>query len=300
MIYTFTLSPALDYVMNVPFLSYDDINRASSEKIFYGGKGINVSSVLHELQVDSVSLGFIGGFTGKELVRLMANDGLKSDFTEISGGNTRINVKLRFDGELDINAAGPVVSQEELNELFKKLDKIKSGDCVVLSGSVPSSLPDDIYEQILERLSDKDVRAAVDTTGKRLLDTLCRKPFLIKPNHHELAEMFGKKELTYAEITEYGKELQNRGAQNVLVSCGEKGAVLIDESGRVTCADAVRGRLINSVGCGDSMVAGFLAGMELKNDIEYAFRLSVACSAATAFSEGLGKKDLIYEILKKL
>lgn len=295
MIYTVTFNPALDYVMNAKNLSSNDINRAESVKIYYGGKGINVSAVLKELDIPSVALGFVGGFSGNELIRLMAEDGIQSDFIELEIGCTRINVKIRSDKELDINADGPKIPEEKIEELFEKLDTLRDGDFLVLAGSIPSSLPKDIYCKIIEALQNKDIRIVVDTSGKALLNTLKFKPFLIKPNHHELGEIFGEELNDTEKIIEYGKKLQNMGAENVLISRGEKGAVLIDETGKVHIADAVKGKLVNSVGCGDSMVAGFIAGYVEHEDFEYALKLSVAAASATAFSEELGKKK---EILK--
>lgn len=295
MIYTVTFNPALDYVMNVKNLSDYDINRAENEKIYYGGKGINVSAVLKELDIPSVALGFVGGFSGNELVRLMNEDRIQSDFVELQSGRTRINVKIRSSKEIDINADGPKIPEDKIDELFEKLNTLCDGDFLVLAGSIPSSLPHDIYSGIMEKLQNKDIKIVVDTSGEALLNTLKFKPFLIKPNHHELGEIFGEEMNTTEKVIEYGKKLQDMGAVNVLVSRGEKGAVLIDENGKVHIASAVTGRLVNSVGCGDSMVAGFIAGYIQSGDYEYALKLSVAAASATAFSVGLAKKN---EILK--
>lgn len=297
MIYTVTFNPALDYVLNVKKLSDDDINRAESEKIYYGGKGINVSAVLKELDIPSTALGFVGGFSGKELIRLMNKDGIQSDFIELENGYTRINVKIRSENELDINADGPEIPKDKIDELFQKLDYLCDGDFLVLAGSIPSSLPSDIYSKIMENLQNKDVKIAVDTSGKALVKSLSYKPFLIKPNHHELGEIFGEEMNTVEKIIEHGRRLQSMGARNVLVSRGENGAVLIDENGKIHIADAIKGQLVNSVGCGDSMVAGFIAGYIQSGNYEYALKLSVATSAATAFSPELAKKK---EILKNI
>lgn len=299
-VYTVTFNPALDYVINVKKLSTNDINRAESEKLYYGGKGINVSAVLSQLGVPTVAMGFKGGFTGNELVRLMNEDGISSDFVELSDGCTRINVKLRSEKELDINADGPKICESDLNRLFDKLKNLADGDFLVLAGSTPSSLSKDIYSIIMGKLQGKNIKIAVDTSGEALRNVLKYKPFLIKPNHHELGEIFGEEMHDTKTVIEYGKKLQDMGAQSVLVSRGEKGAVLITETGEIYITGAVKGKLVNSVGCGDSMVAGFLAGYIQSKNFEYALKLSVAASAATAFSSKLGKKDEIEQIFNNI
>lgn len=300
MVYTVTFNPALDYVMNVEKLSTDDINRTESEELYYGGKGINVSAILSRLNIPTVALGFTAGFTGKKLKEMLDDDGIKNDFTELNSGFTRINVKVKFGKELDINANGPEITADEIKELFLKLKKLNDGDYLVLAGSVPASLPDDLYSKILEELSGKNINIVVDTTGNQLLNVLKYKPFLIKPNHHELGEIFGQEMDTTEKITEYAKKLQDMGAVNVLVSRGGDGAVLVDGNGTVHPAAAVEGTLVNSVGCGDSMVAGFIAGYITNKSYSEALKLSVASSAATAFSKELAKADEIYKIYKNL
>lgn len=300
MVYTVTFNPALDYVMNVEKLSTDDINRTESEELYYGGKGINVSAILSRLNIPTVALGFTAGFTGKKLREMMDDDGIKNDFTELNSGFTRINVKVKFGKELDINANGPEITADEIKELFLKLKKLNDGDYLVLAGSVPASLPDDLYSKILEELSGKNINIVVDTTGNQLLNVLKYKPFLIKPNHHELGEIFGQEMDTTEKITEYAKKLQEMGAVNVLVSRGGDGAVLVDGNGTVHPAAAVEGTLVNSVGCGDSMVAGFIAGYITNKSYSEALKLSVASSSATAFSKELAKADEIYKIYKNL
>lgn len=300
MVYTVTFNPALDYVMNVEKLSTDDINRTESEELYYGGKGINVSAILSRLNIPTVALGFTAGFTGKKLKEMLDDDGIKNDFTELNSGFTRINVKVKFGKELDINANGPEITAEKIKELFLKLKKLNDGDYLVLAGSVPASLPDDLYSKILEELSGKNINIVVDTTGNQLLNVLKYKPFLIKPNHHELGEIFGQEMDTTEKITEYAKKLQEMGAVNVLVSRGGDGAVLVDGNGTVHPAAAVEGTLVNSVGCGDSMVAGFIAGYITNKSYSEALKLSVASSAATAFSKELAKADEIYKIYKNL
>lgn len=300
MVYTVTFNPALDYVMNVEKLSTDDINRTESEELYYGGKGINVSAILSRLNIPTVALGFTAGFTGQKLKEMLDDDGIKNDFTELNSGFTRINVKVKFGKELDINANGPEITADKIKELFLKLKKLNDGDYLVLAGSVPASLPDDLYSKILEELSGKNINIVVDTTGNQLLNVLKYKPFLIKPNHHELGEIFGQEMDTTEKITEYAKKLQDMGAVNVLVSRGGDGAVLVDGNGTVHPAAAVEGTLVNSVGCGDSMVAGFIAGYITNKSYSEALKLSVASSAATAFSKELAKADEIYKIYKKL
>ena len=300
MVYTVTFNPALDYVMNVEKLSTDDINRTESEELYYGGKGINVSAILSRLNIPTVALGFTAGFTGKKLKEMLDDDGIKNDFTELNSGFTRINVKVKFGKELDINANGPEITADEIKELFLKLKKLNDGDYLVLAGSVPASLPDDLYSKILEELSGKNINIVVDTTGNQLLNVLKYKPFLIKPNHHELGEIFGQEMDTTEKITEYAKKLQDMGAVNVLVSRGGDGAVLVDGNGTVHPAAAVEGTLVNSVGCGDSMVAGFIAGYITNKSYSEALKLSVASSSATAFSKELAKADEIYKIYKNL
>ena len=300
MVYTVTFNPALDYVMNVEKLSTDDINRTESEELYYGGKGINVSAILSRLNIPTVALGFTAGFTGKKLKEMLDDDGIKNDFTELNSGFTRINVKVKFGKELDINANGPEITADKIKELFMKLKKLNDGDYLVLAGSVPASLPDDLYSKILEELSGKNINIVVDTTGNQLLNVLKYKPFLIKPNHHELGEIFGQEMDTTEKITEYAKKLQEMGAVNVLVSRGGDGAVLVDGNGTVHPAAAVEGTLVNSVGCGDSMVAGFIAGYITNKSYSEALKLSVASSSATAFSKELAKADEIYKIYKNL
>lgn len=300
MVYTVTFNPALDYVMNLDSVSTDDINRTRSEELYYGGKGINVSAILTRLEIPNIALGFTAGFTGKKIKEMMDRDGIKNDFIELDNGFTRINVKIKFGKELDINANGPEIGKDKIEELFGKLGNLKSGDFLVLAGSVPSALPDDLYSKILETLEDKRVNVVVDTTGNQLLNVLKYKPFLIKPNHHELSEIFGEDMDTTEKITVYARKLIEMGAKNVLVSRGGDGALLIDENNKVYPRDAVEGKLVNSVGCGDSMVAGFIAGYIKSHNYEEALKLSVASSAATAFSIELAKGDEIYNIYKTL
>lgn len=300
MVYTVTFNPALDYVMNLNKLSTDDINRTVSEELYYGGKGINVSAILFRLGIPNIALGFTAGFTGKKLREMLNADGIKNDFVELEKGFTRINVKIKYSKELDINANGPEITDDKITELFTRLKQLKEGDYLVLAGSVPPSLPDDLYSTILRELYGRGVRAVVDTTGNQLLNVLKYKPFLIKPNHHELAEIFGEEMDSAEKITVFAEKLKEMGAVNVLVSRGGDGAVLVDGDGGVHIAGAVKGRLINSVGCGDSMVAGFIAGYIKSGNYRDALKLSVASSAATAFSKELAKAEEINKIYKTL
>ncbi len=295
MIYTLTFNPAVDYYITVDDLKLGEVNRTKSEQIHFGGKGINVSLVLKEFGIQSVALGFVGGFTGDALENYLKQIGIDCDFVKIAG-NTRINVKLN---DTDINAAGPDISLQELQELYKKLEKLKSGDFLVLSGSVPKSLPQNTYEAILEQLKDRNVNFVVDAEGDLLLDTLKYNPFLIKPNHHELGEIFGVEINDFDTALIYVKKLQDMGAKNVMVSLGEKGAVLIDGNGETYMKKAPKGEIISAVGAGDSAVAAFLA--EYLNGANYknCLKLAVAAGSATAFSNGLATREKIEEIVKK-
>lgn len=297
MIYTVTFNPALDYMLHVKDLQSDDINRAESEQLYYGGKGINVSVILSRLGVENQALGFLAGFSGRQIDDMLNADNIKTDFVYLKKGYTRINVKIRSGREIDINACGPEISEQDIEALFEKLKKLKKGDCLVLAGSIPKSLPDDIYEKILEKLTGKEIDFVVDATGNLLKNVLKYKPFMIKPNHHELGEMFSVEIKTLDDIKKYGKMLQKMGARNVLVSRGEDGAALLDENGKLHTMGTVFGRLVSSVGCGDSMVAGFLAGYYKTKDYAYALKLGSACGNATAFSSNLATRDEIEKIL---
>lgn len=296
MVYTVTLNPALDYVMKVGSLRYDDINRSDSEEMYYGGKGINVSVVLTRLGVESKALGFVAGFTGEKLSQMLKEDGIDCDFNYLNHGYTRINVKIKAETELDVNAQGPVIEEDDIKNLLDKLDGIKKGDFLVLAGSIPNTLPDDIYERILLKLDGKGINFVVDATGDLLKNVLAYKPFLIKPNHHELGDLFGVETKTQEDIVLYAKKLQQMGARNVLVSRAKDGATLIDENGDVTTFPNVEGELVNSVGCGDSMVAGFIAGYLEKGDYAHALKLGAACGNATAFSQALASGDEIKRV----
>ncbi len=291
MIYTVTFNPALDYVMNVKNLQSRDINRTESEQLYYGGKGINVSVILSRLGMDSKALGFTAGFSGMQLEEMLEKDGIKTDFVHLKNGYTRINVKIKSDSELDINACGPEIEATDVDALFEKLEQLKKGDTLVLAGSIPKSLPDDIYEKILQRFDSRGLNFVVDATGDLLLNVLKYHPLMVKPNHHELGELFSVNIESIEDIEKYAKKLQDMGARNVLVSRGKNGAALLDEYGVVHTMGNVPGEIVSSVGCGDSMVAGFLAGYYEKKDYAYALKLGSVCGNATAFSPNLASKE---------
>lgn len=300
MIYTVTFNPAIDYVISLPEFVEGKINRSSEEEIFVGGKGINVSIMLHRLGITSKALGFTAGFTGKAIENDLIEQGIETDFIHLKNGSSRINVKIKAELESEINGIGPVVGKEAVDMLFTKLDDLIEGDTLVLAGSIPTSLPNDIYEQIACRLSSKKIMLVIDASGELLLNVLKYRPFLIKPNHHELGEMFGT-EITDSEKARfYAEKLKNKGAENVLVSMAENGAVLLDSNGNFHQINAPLGKVVNSVGAGDSMVAGFLAGYTERKNYEYALSLGIAAGSATAFSKGLSEKEKVYEILSSL
>ena len=299
MIYTVTFNPAIDYVVRTGEMKVGVVNRTESEEIYFGGKGLNVSIILNELGIKSEALGFVAGFTGEAIENGMAKDGIKTDFVHLNNGFSRINVKIQSSFETEINGQGPEISEENIEELFKKLNKIQDGDTIVLAGSIPASLPSDIYERILEYLKNKKIRAIVDATGDLLMNVLKYKPFLIKPNNFELEEIFGVELKTAEDVSEYALKLKEMGAVNVLVSMAGDGAILADEDGKIHACGVCSGTVKNSVGAGDSMVAGFIAGCE-KKGYEYALKLGTAAGGATAFSDGLAKKDLIYSLLEQL
>lgn len=300
MIYTITFNPSLDYIIQVDDFKTGVINRTHKELILAGGKGINVSVVLGNLGHDSTALGFIGGFTGQALKSLLISQGVKNDFIEVQQGFSRINVKMKSDNETEINGQGPVIEQEHIDQLFEKLDAIKDGDTLVISGSIPSHLPDDMYQQILQRLSKKEIRCIVDATKDLLMNVLKYKPYLIKPNNLELSEIFGVDLQERDDVIPYAKKLQEMGAQNVLVSMAGKGAVLVAADGQVLQMDAPKGQVVNSVGAGDSMVAGFLAGMLETNDYHTALEMGICCGSVSAFSDHLATRSEVQDLMKKL
>ena len=300
MIYTVTFNPSLDYIVSVDDFKLGLTNRTSSELILPGGKGTNVSTVLKNLGFESTALGFVAGFTGNEIVKRLNDMGIKSDFISIENGISRINLKLKSIDGTEINGAGPDISEEKVNKLMDKLNQLKEGDVLVLAGSIPSSMSDNIYRDIMADLKDRGVMIVVDATKDLLLNVLEYHPFIIKPNNHELGEIFDVKLITREEVIPYGRKLQEKGARNVLVSMAGEGAVLIAEDGQVFDAPAPKGKLINGVGAGDSMVAGFVAGWIEKQDYEYAFHMGVASGSASAFSENLATKEEIINVYNQV
>lgn len=300
MIYTVTFNPSLDYIVSVDDFKLGLTNRTSSELILPGGKGTNVSTVLKNLGFESTALGFVAGFTGNEIVKRLNDMGIKSDFISIENGISRINLKLKSIDGTEINGAGPDISEEKVNELMDKLNQLKEGDVLVLAGSIPPSMSDNIYRDIMADLKDRGVMIVVDATKDLLLNVLEYHPFLIKPNNHELGEIFDVKLTTREEVIPYGRKLQEKGARNVLVSMAGEGAVLIAEDGQVFDTPAPKGKLINGVGAGDSMVAGFVAGWIEKQDYEYAFHMGVASGSASAFSENLATKEEIINVYNQV
>ena len=300
MINTITLNPSLDYIVKVDSFKVDSLNRTEEEKIYAGGKGINVSIVLKNLGVENTALGYVAGFTGDEILRQIENHGVNCDFVKLENGFSRINVKLKSDGETEINGYGPEITEKNLKILNEKLSHLTQGDYLILSGSIPGSVPDDIYESIMSSLLDRGVEFIVDATKELLLKVLKYKPFLIKPNHHELAEMFNVELKDDGDIIKYGKKLQEMGAKNVLISMAGDGAILLPENGEAIKREVPKGILKNSVGAGDSMVAGFLCGYLKNNDIDEAFKMGIATGSASAFSEELATKDEVYKLLEQL
>lgn len=299
MIYTVTFNPALDYVVRMDELALGQVNRTVSEDVQLGGKGINVSWVLREMGHENVALGFVAGFTGKAIEDGLAAKGVATDFIHLPAGLTRINVKLKAGEETEINGKGPDISAEALEELYHKLDALSEGDVLVLAGSIPASMPSDVYESILARLEGKKVLCAVDATRDLLVNVLKYRPFVIKPNNHELGEIFGRTLTTDEEIRECAAKLQEQGARNVLVSMAGDGAMLLDENGVCHRLAAHKGKVKNSVGAGDSMVAGFLAGYLDSGDYEQALRVGSAAGSATAFSDVLATRPEIEALLNK-
>lgn len=312
MIYTVTFNPAIDYVVKMDGLNVGETNRTVSEEYYFGGKGINVSIVLKELGVDSTAMGFISGFTGRSLEEGLQRQGIKTAFVELTEdrGITRINLKIKSGGEdklteTEINGQGPAITTEAVDQLFGRIKALGEGDILVISGSVPSTMPEDTYERILSELSSEDGKAGtripvvVDATGDLLMNVLSYRPFLIKPNNDELADMLGSPMDETEQIIEGAKELKKRGARNVIVSRGSKGAVMVTEEDEVIVQDPIVGKTVNTVGAGDSMVAGFLAGYIKEHSYKYALRLGTAAGSATACSPGLASKEEIERRMSK-
>ena len=300
MIYTVTFNPSLDYIVTVPHFTSGMVNRTSEEKIFPGGKGINVSMVLKNLGLENTALGFYAGFTGNELERLIREKGIRADFIPVKEGMTRINVKMRSDEESEINGQGPAISKADIKTLYEKLDRLSDGDVLVMAGSIPDVMPQTIYMDIMKYLADKDLKIVVDATRDLLVNVLQYHPFLIKPNNHELGEIFDVELLTRESVVPYAKKLQEKGARNVLVSMAGEGAVLVAEDGSVYDTPAPKGELKNGVGAGDSMVAGFMAGWMEKHEYRHAFHMGVASGSASAFSENLATKEEIAGVYQQV
>ena len=298
MIYTVTFNPSLDYVVRLPVLRPGEVNRTEWEALYPGGKGINVSIMLKNLGLESVALGFCAGFTGEAIEHMVQNAGCQTEFIPADEGFSRINVKLRAKEESDINGQGPHIGAGALEALFRRLDTLAEGDILVLAGSIPNTLPEDIYERILERLEGRGVRTVVDATKDLLLNVLKYRPFLIKPNHHELGELFGVTLEREEEILRYAEKLREMGARNVLVSRGKQGAAFLGENGERIVSLPPSGKVVNTVGSGDSMVAGFIAGYLEKKDFRYAVELGLCAGSASAFQEWLAGRDDIMKLMK--
>ena len=299
MIYTVTFNPAIDYIVHTGTMQVGQVNRSQGEKLYFGGKGINVSFVLHELGLPSKALGFVAGFTGAAIEAGIQEQGIATDFVHLDSGFSRINVKIKSGEETELNGQGPNISEAAVAELFEKLNQLQDGDILILAGSIPNTMPADSYEKILAHLSDKKIKVVVDATKDLLLKVLPYHPFLIKPNNHELGELFGVTLHSIEEIATYAKKLQEMGAQNVLISMAGDGALLIDETGKQHVCGVCKGTVKNSVGAGDSMVAGFVAG-SMHGDYEAALKLGTAAGGATAFSEGLAQRAEIERLLQQL
>lgn len=299
MIYTITLNPSLDYIVDVEDFQTGQTNRTASEEIWPGGKGLNVSMVLDQLGIESTALGFLAGFTGEEIARRITGKHIYPDFIKVSRGLSRINLKLRTIDGTEINGSGPEITEKDMALLLNQLDGIQKGEILVLAGSVPPALPEDIYRQMMVRAKASGAKVVVDTTGEKLLSVLPERPFLVKPNNHELGDIFGVKLETRREVLPWALKLKEMGAENVIVSLAGEGAVMVSAEGDIFEAPAPEGRLINAVGAGDAMVAGFLAG-SLLGDAEKAFRLAVAAGSANAFSPHLATKEAIEDICRKV
>ena len=299
MIYTVTFNPAIDYIVHTGTMQVGQVNRSQGEELYFGGKGINVSFVLHELGLPSKALGFVAGFTGAAIEAGIQEQGIATDFVHLDSGFSRINVKIKSGEETELNGQGPNISEAAVAELFEKLNQLQDGDILILAGSIPNTMPADSYEKILAHLSDKKIKVVVDATKDLLLKVLPYHPFLIKPNNHELGELFGVTLHSIEEIATYAKKLQEMGAQNVLISMAGDGALLIDETRKQHVCGVCKGTVKNSVGAGDSMVAGFVAG-SMHGDYEAALKLGTAAGGATAFSEGLAQRAEIERLLQQL
>lgn len=299
MIYTVTVNPSLDYIVEVKSFELGMTNRTDTEKILPGGKGINVSMVLKNLGYESTALGFVAGFTGDELIRKLEEKGIHQEFIRIPEGFTRINLKLKNIDGTEINGQGPYISPRYIQQLLERLKTLQEGDILFLSGSIPGTMPQDFYKQIMEELEGQGIMVIVDATKELLTKVLPYHPFLIKPNNHELGEIFGVKLVTREEVIPYGRKLQEMGAKNVLISMAGEGSVLIAEDGSVVSKGAPKGILVNGVGAGDSMVAGFVVGFLEKHDFTYAYQMGASTGSASAFSENLATREEVEEVMRR-
>ena len=298
MIYTVTFNPSIDYIVSMEEFSLGKTNRTTDEKMYPGGKGINVSTVLTNFGIANIALGFIAGFTGDEIHRLSREHGILCDFIKLPSGNNRINIKLKdFEGT-EINGSGPAIPDKELETLLSQIDRLKDGDYLVLAGSIPTTLPSNIYQIILDNLKEKDIKIVVDATKDLLMNTLSYSPFLIKPNKSELEEALDITINSKDDAIRYARYLQRFGARNVIVSLSGDGAIFVSEEGESFSSDVPPGKLVNAVGAGDSMIAGFLAGWENTKDYGHAFHMAVATGSASAFSEEFATKDAVEKLLK--
>lgn len=300
MIYTVTFNPSLDYIVTVQDFTVGKVNRTKKELVLPGGKGINVSIVLKNLGMASTALGFVAGFTGEEIKRRLAEQEIDTDFIMAGNGMSRINVKLRSNEESEINGIGPDIDEASLSQFMAKIDLLKDGDVLVLAGSIPAVLPETIYRDIMKRLQEKNIMIAVDATKDLLCNVLEYHPFVIKPNNFELGEIFGVELTSREEVVTYAKKLQERGARNVLVSMAGDGAVLVAEDGTTYQSPAPKGKVVNSVGAGDSMVAGFIYGYLTEQNYENAFYTGISCGSASAFSENLATKEEVEAVYRNL
>ena len=300
MIYTVTFNPSLDYIVTVNDFMTGVVNRTSKEIIFPGGKGINVSMVLSNLGYKNTALGFMAGFTGEAIIKMLQEKDISTDFIHVEKGTSRINVKLRAQKETEINGQGPQIESADIKKLYEKLDQLQDGDILVLAGSIPDTMPESMYMDIMDYLKEKNLKIVVDATKDLLLNVLPFRPFLIKPNNHELGEMFHTVITKKEDVITYAKKLQEKGARNVLISMAGDGAVLITEDGQVFQSEAPKGKLVNSVGAGDSMVAGFLAGYVATEDYEQALRWGICAGSASAFQEWLASKEDVEKLLSEL
>lgn len=300
MIYTVTFNPSLDYIVTVEPFELGVTNRTSQEQMFPGGKGINVSLVLKNLGFENTALGFLAGFVGDEIQKKMVQSGINADFIRMDKGISRINVKVKNIDGTEINGMGPDITPVKLDELKKRISRLKDGDVLVLAGSIPQSIPDSIYKELMADLAEKDVLVLVDATKDLLVNVLPYHPFMVKPNNHELGEIFDVELGTRESVVPYAKKLQEMGAVNVLVSMAGEGAVLLDASGNVHMSPAPKGKLINAVGAGDSMVAGFLAGWLEKKEYAHAFKMGISAGSASAFSENLATREEVESVYRTL